>query len=158
MARAELAGAKTQDITFVVHGAKIRCPFGSREGYLIVPESHGVMLKSKAQLHKKDRRVRVNINSMGICSAPGAVSASGGQEVRSVGRIIVDTVFNRNSNQSTPVGTQDTCICEPQIFMDWQNTMPEVLIDGEEALLNISTIQCMRDSAAIITIVDDGQK
>lgn len=160
--RSEIEGEKERDVTFLVHGAKTICPYGSRPARLIVPKSHGVFLKSKAQLNKKDSKPVVNIQSMGICKLGNIGEDYEAVDERNWFRRALDTVsslFRPSRNVSNPDDeiVLDVCACTPQVYMDWQNTDAKLFIDNEEALLNISTVQCMKSPNATITIVDNGQ-
>lgn len=81
----ELEGEKDQTNGYVVHGAKIMCfsndkvdgdglpvPNCTRDARLIVPLSHGVYLKKKAQLNIKDCKPMINVQSCGVCISGSA--------------------------------------------------------------------------------------
>lgn len=138
--------------SYVVHGAKTVCSMGTSCARLIVPLSHGVYLRKKAQLNKGDCIGSVNINCMGVCLCSGAPPATMPPE-QLVNNI--EAIFNAQQAQAK-VANPATCLpCVPLINMQWQNTKKGTLIEGKEALLNCSVIQCAKGGTIII--VDDGQ-
>ncbi|WP_058485599.1 DUF4280 domain-containing protein [Defluviitalea phaphyphila] len=143
-----------EKMSYVVHGAMVQCEFGSRPGRLIVPKSHGVYLRKKAQIIKTDSKPLVNVQSMGICSA-GAQNPVEYEEEKK-GKKSIFSLFFGKKKKKKKVSLEDlACQCIPQIAMDWQNTKEDVLIDGEEAITNKSFLVCMK--GGVITICDDGQ-
>ena len=63
----ELRDSRQEDTTYVVHCARIECPFGMRESYLALGETHGVMTHQKPQMTVEDMVLNHNIINFGGC-------------------------------------------------------------------------------------------
>jgi len=166
-------GEKTHDISYVVHGAKIKCTKGDRWARLILPKSHGVFLRGKAQMHKQDYIPIINVQSMGICSASipsedeeieEIEEESGGGFFQAAGDAIGATwssftgLFRSDDDEDDSIDIDLSAagsICKPEIVQPWIYTNEKVFVDTEEALLSCSVLTCLNGGK--ITILDDGQ-
>lgn len=63
----ELRDSRKEDTTYVVHCARIECPFGMRESYLALGETHGVMTHQIPQMTVEDMVLDHNIINFGGC-------------------------------------------------------------------------------------------
>lgn len=63
----ELRENRKNDTTYVVHCARIECPFGMRESYLALGDTHGVMTHQIPQMTVKDMILNQNIINFGGC-------------------------------------------------------------------------------------------
>lgn len=63
----ELRDSRKEDTTYVVHCARIECPFGMRESYLALGETHGVMTHQIPQMTVEDMVLNHNIINFGGC-------------------------------------------------------------------------------------------
>lgn len=63
----ELRENRKNDTTYVVHCARIECPFGMRESYLALGPTHGVFTHQKPQMTVKDMILDQNIINFGGC-------------------------------------------------------------------------------------------
>jgi hypothetical protein len=161
----DIEGEKTGEVTYVVHGAKIICTCGNREARLIVPISHGVYLKKKAQLNKGDSIPMVNVQSMGVCVSNyyAMLEEEAENEKRGFFKILKDYVREvfkgeKSDEKKAMEAKLDNVVevCVPEIMMEWENTKEDCLVDGKEALLSISLLKCSKGGT--IYIVDDGQE
>lgn len=146
--------------SYVVHGALIECTCGSRQGLLIVPLSHGVYLKEKAQLKFKDSVGGVNIQSMGVCSAGRDALFPDKAERKKKGflKTVSDFFFGKKSDEELEeMAAEAIKLCEPETCGLWLNAKDNTFIgeETERALLSTSTITCLK--GGIITIANDGQ-
>jgi len=159
-------GDKVFDIRYVVHGAKIHCTYGSTWGRLIVPKSHGVFLRQKAQLNKMDCKAMENITPMGICHSAivhaeptEQVSVSFWQSVAATARSVGSIFFGGNDREIEVCESEVGSLCTPEIApgICWLYTHEDTLIDGEEALLTSSIITCQKGGGTIGIFPDGGQ-
>lgn len=63
----ELRENRENDTTYVVHCARIECPFGMRESYLALGPTHGVLTHQIPQMTVKDIKLDQNIINFGGC-------------------------------------------------------------------------------------------
>lgn len=63
----ELRENRKNDTTYVVHCARIECPFGMRESYLALGPTHGVLTHQIPQMTVKDTVLNRNIINFGGC-------------------------------------------------------------------------------------------
>lgn len=63
----ELRENRKNDTTYVVHCARIECPFGMRESYLALGPTHGVLTHQIPQMTVKDMILDQNIINFGGC-------------------------------------------------------------------------------------------
>ncbi len=63
----ELRDNRENDTTYVVHCARIECPFGMRESYLALGPTHGVLTHQIPQMTVKDMILNQNIINFGGC-------------------------------------------------------------------------------------------
>lgn len=63
----ELRENRENDTTYVVHCARIECPFGMRESYLALGPAHGVLTHQIPQMTVKDMVLDQNIINFGGC-------------------------------------------------------------------------------------------
>lgn len=63
----ELRENRENDTTYVVHCARIECPFGMRESYLALGPTHGVLTHQIPQMTVKDMILDKNIINFGGC-------------------------------------------------------------------------------------------
>ncbi|MCM1561020.1 MAG: DUF4280 domain-containing protein [Butyrivibrio sp.] len=63
----ELRENRKNDTTYVVHCARIECPFGMRESYLALGPTHGVLTHQIPQMTVKDTILDQNIINFGGC-------------------------------------------------------------------------------------------
>ncbi len=63
----ELRDNRKNDTTYVVHCARIECPFGMRESYLALGPTHGVLTHQIPQMTVKDILLNENIINFGGC-------------------------------------------------------------------------------------------
>lgn len=122
--------------SYVVMGACAECSFGSMSDRLILPLSHGVFIKGKAQLNIMDFKPFLNILPFGMCSSllNPAVAAA--------------TAAKNGVLQKMP--------CTPVVVTPWMSGKTDKLVENFPALLNKSTNMCL--FAGYISINDDGQK
>lgn len=122
--------------SYVVAGAIVSCPYGTKMTRLTMPNSHGVYVKDKPQMNVNDYQGVTNIQPFGQCFSMmnPAVAAA--------------TQTNGDILKPQP--------CTPIIQMPWQGGKTDVLIEGAPALLNTCTNMCLY--AGDIKIEDDGQE
>ncbi len=147
--------------SYVVHGALVECSHGSRPGLLIVPISHGVYLKNKAQLNYEDGVGIVNIQSMGVCSAGESALYPDKEEREKKGFLETcsDFFFGKKSDEELEeIATETIKVCDPSTCGKWSNAKDNTYIGRgyERALLSNSTISCIKGGT--ITINNDGQE
>lgn len=146
--------------SYVVHGAFTKCEYGSRLARLIVPLSHGVYLRGKAQLNKMDYLPKVNVNSMGICMA-GYVDICADQEQAKNEPKSFSACFLSESERQAAKEEQiekaadSVALCTYTPLTSWLKTKEDVFVDGEEALLNTCYLICAKGGK--VEIADDGQ-
>ena len=63
----ELSDSRVNDTAYVVHCARIECPFGMRESYLALDATHGVLTHQIPQMTVKDMILNTNIINFGGC-------------------------------------------------------------------------------------------
>lgn len=63
----DLRDNRKNDTTYVVHCARIECPFGMRESYLALGPTHGVFTHQIPQMTVKDMILNENIINFGGC-------------------------------------------------------------------------------------------
>lgn len=63
----ELRDNRANDTSYVVHCARIECPFGMRESYLALEKIHGVLAHQIPQMTVKDVIANTNIINFGGC-------------------------------------------------------------------------------------------
>lgn len=63
----ELRDNRKNDTTYVVHCARIECPFGMRESYLALGPTHGILTHQIPQMTVKDILLNENIINFGGC-------------------------------------------------------------------------------------------
>jgi ATPase subunit of ABC transporter with duplicated ATPase domains len=63
----ELRDSRVNDTAYVVHCARIECPFGMRESYLALDATHGVLTHQIPQMTVKDMILNTNIINFGGC-------------------------------------------------------------------------------------------
>ncbi len=122
--------------SYVVLGAMTECTWGSMDSRLILPMSHGVYIKGRAQLNIMDFMPIVNILPFGMCSSllnPLVAAA---------------TIANQGVLRKMP--------CIPVVVTPWMNGKKDKLIENQPALLCSSMNMCL--FAGLITINDDGQR
>ena len=61
----ELRDSRVNDTAYVVHCARIECPFGMRESYLALDATHGVLTHQIPQMTVKDMILNTNIIKFG---------------------------------------------------------------------------------------------
>jgi hypothetical protein len=128
-------GRQGKSGSYVVDGAKLKCPFGDKECKLKVPDTRTVFINDKRQANITDFIPQVNIDSFGDCSslANPTVAAA--------------TAANNGKLQKMK--------CFPAIIMNWMQGKNDVLIGNCPALLKKSYVMCMWGGK--INIQDDGQ-
>lgn len=122
--------------SYVVMGAMTECTWGSMDGRLILPISHGVYIKEKAQLNIMDFKPFYNILPFGMCSslANPIVAAA--------------TAANQGVLRKMP--------CTPVVVTPWISGKTDSMVENQPALLCSSMNMCL--FCGLITINDDGQK
>ncbi len=154
--------------SYVVHGAQTICEHGTRSARLIVPISHGVYLRNKAQLNRWDYMPTINVNCMGNCVA-GYMDICEEQEAKKTEKktfgesffSFIDSIFTSKEKKESAKSAQrekaassvQSCTYDP--ITTWLDTKEDVLIEGRQALLNTSYVICAKGGKVII--VDDGQ-
>lgn len=63
----EIRDNRANDTSYVVHCARIECPFGMRESYLALDSIHGVLTHQIPQMTVKDFELNTNIINFGGC-------------------------------------------------------------------------------------------
>lgn len=130
-----LGGLASED-SYVVMGATTECTWGSTDSKLIVPFSHGVYIKGKAQLNIMDFKPVINILPFGLCS--------------SMLNPLVAAATAANQGRLTKMP------CVPVVVTPWIMGKNDDLIENFPALLNKSMNMCL--FCGMITINDDGQR
>lgn len=126
---------KAEEFSYVVKGAMISCSDGDAPGKAIMPGSHGVFLKGKAQLNVNDFKPVINITPFGMCSNlanPAVASATAA-----------------NMGVLTPMP------CMPVVTMPWTDGKEDNLVEGQPAMLSTCKNYCIYGGEIIIE--DDGQ-
>jgi hypothetical protein len=121
--------------SYVVMGAMTECTWGSMDSRLILPLSHGVYIKGRAQLNIMDFKPIMNILPFGMCSSllnPLVAAA---------------TAANQGVLRKMP--------CIPVVVTPWMKGKMDKLVENQPALLCSSMNMCL--FAGLITINDDGQ-
>ena len=174
---------KSYAVSYVVHGAQIACVppeesdseqagedegvmmNGTRYRRLIVPLSHGVYLKKKAQLIKTDCVPHDNVQPCGICSVPAppteetepAPKEGFFVKVKKVVKSVAELFFvNKEAKKEELEEVDIAPLCDPVIYGQWEDTKDDVLIDNTPTLLITSFLVCAK--GGIIRIVNDGQE
>ncbi len=146
--------------SYVVHGAYTICEYGSRPARLIVPMSHGVYLREKAQLNKMDCLPGKNVMSMGVCSAGYSSICAEQENAKNEKKSFSGGFMKSGEKQKAKEAqinraTSSVTICTYMPLTAWLETKEDVFVDGKEALLNTSYLICRKGGK--VTILDDGQ-
>ncbi len=147
--------------SYVVHGALTVCSCGSRPGILIVPISHGVYLKNKAQLNNRDGVGVTNITSMGVCSAGRDALFPDKSERKKKGflKTVSDFFFGSKSDEELDAMAADAITeCNPSTCGIWSNCKEDTYVGKSynRALISTATISCLKGGT--ISIYNDGQE
>jgi hypothetical protein len=124
---------------YIVHGARIKCDFGSHVQRINLPVSHGAYVNGQAALCATDNKSGENIPCFGVC---------GSKHNRSAEPL---TLLAQGFSHKTVTGKP----CVP-VVGEWQNTKEGVLIWGEEALTTASYLICNKGGR--ISFEDSGQR
>lgn len=146
--------------SYVVHGAYTICEYGSRPARLIVPMSHGVYLRGKAQLNKLDCLPGKNVTPMGVCTAGYSNICAEQENAKNEKKSFSISFMGGGKKQKAKEeqikrATSSVTVCTYMPLTAWLETKEDVLIDGKEALLNQSYLICRKGGK--VTILDDGQ-
>ncbi len=146
--------------SYVVHGAFTSCQYGSRPARLIVPMSHGVYLRGKAQLNKNDFLPNINVTPMGVCIAGYANICEQQEQAKNEKKsfsfsFISDSEKEASKEELINKATSSATLCTYFPLTPWLETKEDVFVDGVEALLSTSYLICMKGGKVKIT--NDGQ-
>jgi hypothetical protein len=121
--------------SYVVDGAKLKCPFGDKESKLRVTKTRRVYINNRRQGNIMDFKPKENILSFGDCSslANPVVAAA--------------TAANHGRLQKMP--------CVPATVSPWINGKTDVLVGNFPAILDTSKLMCMW--CGVISVAKDGQ-
>ena len=157
--------------SILLHGACILCSNGIREGYLIVPNSHGEFIHNSPQLNVADSKGMINIRGFGGCNS------AENPEVQKVAKDIIKKadekvdegvwgkvmgLFAKDEDEDADlVGGEDSLIsqcagkCTPIFDTEWIDGEKDVLVDGKAALLGRCKLKCIYGGE--ITFYTSGQ-
>ncbi|HIT87821.1 MAG TPA: DUF4280 domain-containing protein [Candidatus Coprocola pullicola] len=146
--------------SYVVHGAYTVCEHGSRKARLIVPISHGVYLRGKAQLNKGDYLPGKNVTPMGVCTAGYSNICAEQEQAKNEKKSFSFSFMSKSEKNAAKEAqinraTSSVTICTYMPLTAWLETKEDVFVDGKEALLNTSYLICTKGGK--VTILDDGQ-
>lgn len=65
--REDIRNNRQNNTDYVVHCARIECPYGMRESYLAMDSTHGIFTRNRPQMTVKDLTLDVNIINFGGC-------------------------------------------------------------------------------------------
>jgi len=118
---------------YVVHGAKLRCSFGTQISTFQVDRN--AFICDKPQGNMMDYKSDENIFSFGLCFS----------------------LANPDVQKATSAagGVLQMMPCKPNTKTPWLLVKEDVLVDSEPALLDCSQTLCMW--AGLISITDNGQ-
>lgn len=158
--------AAVTGLEYLVRGAPLQCSYGTHIRHLDMFESHGLYLKDKPLLHKKDCEVNKNIFPFGICNSPYCES---GEKVTLHKGARTDQYGNYLEENNEDVITGFRCI--PRIpDREWKNFKKDTLIaqnavagieskdecDCYEAITSASFLIC--EKKGIIFPLSSGQQ
>lgn len=69
MARTVVQEGASEEFSYVVRGAMLRCACGSHPNMLNLPTSHGMYIKGQPLMNVSDSKVDDNISTFGVCEA-----------------------------------------------------------------------------------------
>lgn len=152
------------DDTYIVHCAQTVCDYGMRASMLVLEDSHGVFLKSQAQMTIKDCRSE-NVVCFGGCMSPENPATI--EAAKEIAREVAEKTQVDFEEQVADIFTQESedgkntmaCFgeCVPEIVsVEWDKEKEDVYVEpGKKALLGEATLTCKY--GGIIKIVTTGQ-
>ena len=148
----ELRDSRVNDTAYVVHCARIECPFGMRESYLALDATHGVLTHQIPQMTVKDMILNTNIINFGGCHSrenPGIGLAKKLLGMKKKEKTEEEKLEEMSSDF---VGE-----CKAQFPADgeWLEGHEKVFINGEPLLLRRCSIMC--SYGGCVTILLSGQ-
>jgi len=119
----------------VCNGAMLQCSMGAAPSSLVVTPANRVMTSSQPAATIMDNKPMVNVPSFGMCMSPAnpAVAAA----------------------TAAALGVLTPMPCIPNTTTPWTPGAPTVLVAGQPALDDTSTLMCMW--AGVISITAPGQ-
>lgn len=172
MLSAQLAeGSSSQTPTYVVHGAKMCCSFGSREARLVVPLDHGVLTSGNPQMVVEDNQSLSNVMCFGNCFSSDnplmeqeAIKMTNEYNEEKTKKSFftkfksifgIETKAKKVDSVSEELKEAMICECIPKIVEIWSDGSEKTVIDEKHILLHTSTLVC--EYGGVITIIDNGQ-
>lgn len=174
----QLREKRADDKTYVVHCARIECPFGMRESYLALDKTHGVFSHQIPQMTVKDIVLDKNIINFGGCYSKENPSVQ--EEIKKANAIIeskkdfrddivsffqkgvnfAKSLFGKNTQTEEQEEKEDAqfvgeCKAKFAAQEEWIEGHEKVFINGEPVLLRRCSITCIYGGC--ITILDSGQ-
>lgn len=122
--------------SYVVNGAMTECTWGTMGSRLILPVSHGVFIKGKAQLNIMDFIPFYNVLPFGMCKSMANPA------------VVAIIAATQGSTRQVP--------CTPIVLTPWLKGKEDNLVENQQALLCSSMNMCL--FCGLITINDDGQR
>ena len=173
----ELRADRDNDMTYVVHCARIECSKGMRESYLVLGPTHGVKTRQIPQMTIKDILPFINVINFGGCfsmenpsvkaAAEAAVMAAQKtiedkhNEKGCIGRFFDNVVdwFVGDHEMSVDESLMQQCVGECLSSFPgnakWEKGHEKVTINGEPVLLRRCSLTC--NYGGCITILVSGQ-
>jgi len=166
----ELRKNRDNDVTYVVHTARIECTKGMRESYLALERTHGVKTRQIPQMTVKDTHLNTNIINFGGChsaenpsvkAAAEAAAESARQTIEEnkdwrdwvVGLFVKDKEIE--VTESLMEQCAGECLANFPAGAEWVKGHEKVTINGEAVLLRRCSIMC--NYGGCITILVSGQ-
>ncbi|MBQ3783179.1 MAG: DUF4280 domain-containing protein [Lachnospiraceae bacterium] len=169
-----------QQASYVLHGGKAYCQWGSRESRLQVPKCHGTYIHDMPMMVHTDVVVKENIQPFGYCYCmENPDRAAKVQEildaveeethdlldaamdgVNAIGDFLFggDDEEEVSEEEMTLLEQNVTIMCKPGSFkVQWDDASEDLYINGEKALTNHCTIVCTK-CGGLVSISDDGQE
>lgn len=157
--------------SYVLHGGKAYCPYGSRTSHLQVPLDHGTFIHDMPIMNVYDCKAQENIQSFGICSCEANPDRAAKikeikQHVKDSGGFmdkVMSFFCGKSEEKETGKDLEQNvviqCIPEFAIMDQWEEGSDKLRIKGIKALNNGCKVQCLKgDGEALICIADDGQE
>lgn len=161
----------SRDFSYVLHGGKAYCPYGSRTSHLQVPLDHGTLIHDMPVMTVLDCKAQTNIQSFGVCSCPtnpdrlAKIEEIKANVKKSGGFLSKVMTFFCGESEDKETGKdleQNVVIqCMPQFAISdmWEEGADKLRINGIKTLTSKCKVQCLKgDGEALIGIADDGQE
>lgn len=167
-----LRRSRSKDTTYVVHCARVECPYGLRESYLALDATHGVLTRQVPQMTINDTVLNTNIINFGGChslenpsvkEAAEAAAKAANEQVHSKEnwgfRDWVTSLFVKEKEIEVTESLMEKCIgeCKAEFPPNakWMEGEENVFVNNEPVLMRKCSLTC--NYGGQITILLSGQ-